>query len=270
MPYFLLVVEGAHDAAFLGSLLQRRGHRKVQLRSEVDSYWEKLIPTTFPANPKGRLDHVVRYPDIYESPDKNDTRSVAIMVAGGDSQLVREFQDALDILDIPQLRAAAIVSDANGIGVATRVAQIVAGLEHISDEGAKNLVPGFPLVLPRAPGFVEGNPRIGIHVFPDNVNAGTLETVLLECSVTSYSRYTQPAIDFVNSIDESCPPALAELQALRSGSGRHKAAAGIIGNLLFPGSALSVSIDRGSWLDPVTNAEIGLVSVRGFLDSLLL
>jgi hypothetical protein len=269
MIYFLLIVEGAHDAAFVGALLKQRGIKKVELRSKIDPYWEKLIPTKFPADPNGRLDHVVRYPDIYESDGQNNGRSVAIVVATGDTRLVPEFQVALEILDVLRLRAAAIVSDANGMGVAARIGQIVAGLEAVNDVETTNLIPGFPLTLPHAPGFAEGNPRIGLHVFPDNVNTGTLETVLLECAVTSYSRYRQPAMDFVNSVDYSCPPELAELRPLRGGSGRHKAAAGIIGNLLIPGSALSVSIDRCSWLDPVTNAEPGLVAAQGFIDSLL-
>ncbi len=270
MPYFLLVVEGAHDAMFFGVLLKQRGLTKVKLRADVDPYWEKLIPTTFPANPKGQMDHLVRYPDIYESPDTNNRRSVAIIVAGGDDQLVREFQDALEILDISQLKAAAIVSDANGIGVTARLEQIVAKLEAVSHEETRNFVPGFPLNLPHNPGFADGNPRIGIHVFPDNVNAGTLESVLLDCAATSYHRYRQPAIEFVNAIDQACPAVLPELQSLRGGSGRQKAAAGIIGNLLFPGSALSVSIEKGNWFDPVTNTEPGLVAARTFLDSLLL
>jgi len=267
MPYFLLVLEGAHDAAFFGTLLRYQGFERVKLRSEVDTFWEKLIPTQFPADPKGRLDHVVRYPDVYEFPGEN-RRSVAIIVSGGDSRLVPEFQVALEILDISRLRAAAIVSDANDIGVAARLAQILDGLTEVNTDGTDNAVPGFPLTLPHAPGFADGNPRIGIHILPDNVSAGTLETILLECAITSYPRYRQPAIDLVALINQSCPLDLAELQSLRRGAGPHKATVGIIGNLLFPGSALSVSVDRGSWLDPVTNTEVGLVAARRFLDSL--
>ncbi|HWZ44579.1 MAG TPA: hypothetical protein VNW97_13975 [Candidatus Saccharimonadales bacterium] len=64
MAYFLLVVEGVHDAAFFGLLLKQRQFSKVAFLSGIDAYWQKLIPTKFPANPQGRLDHVVSFPDI--------------------------------------------------------------------------------------------------------------------------------------------------------------------------------------------------------------
>jgi len=100
MPYFLLVVEGPHDAAFFGQLLRQRGLQKLRLRHEVDPYWEKLIPAKFPTDEAGRLDHVIKYPDIYESQANPEKKSVAIAVAGGDSKLISEFQSALEILDI--------------------------------------------------------------------------------------------------------------------------------------------------------------------------
>lgn len=269
MAYYLLVVEGAHDAAFFGRLLRQRNFNKINLLSDVDSYWKKLIPTQFPADTRGRLDHVVSFPDIYELTVRNQRASIAIQVAGGESKLVPEFQAALEILDITRIRAAAIVSDADDLGVTDRVARLLDGLNRINAESVRNSVAGFPLVLPANPGFAGGTPRVGIHVLPDNNALGTLETILLECAATSYPRYKQPAIDFVTLIDTTCPAGIPELEFLRRGSGRQKAAAGMIGNLLFPGFSLSVAIDRGSWLEPVVGAETGLVAANGFLDSML-
>jgi hypothetical protein len=269
MPYSLLVVEGAHDAAFFGQLLRQRTFRKIQMRDEVDPYWAKLIPTQFPADPAGRLDHVVKYPDIYESQAQGKNESVAILVANGDSRLIPEFQAALEILDVLQLRSASIVSDADDIGVPARLTQLLEGLAAVSTEGTKNSLPGFPLTLPNAPGLANGAPRIGIHIFPNNVNNGTLETILLDCASTSYSAYQKPAVDFVAQIDASQPAGTQELRALRRGAGRQKAAAGVLGNLLFPGYSLSVAVDRGSWLAPVKGNEVGLVAAQNFLDALL-
>jgi len=269
MPYSLLVVEGAHDAAFFGQLLKQRHFQKILMRNEVDPYWEKLIPTQFPANQAGRLDHVVSYPDIYESPAQGNKASVAILVANGDSRLIPEFQAALEILDVTQLLSAAIVSDAYDIGVPARITPLLEGLASISAEGIKNSLPGFPLTLPPAPGVANGVPRIGIHVFPNNVDNGTLETILLDCATTSYPAYRKPAVDFVAQMDASQPVGIQELRALRRGAGRQKAAAGVLGNLLFPGHSLSVAVDRGSWLAPVKGNEVGLVAAQNFLDQML-
>jgi hypothetical protein len=57
--------------------------------------------------------NVVRFPDIYESGPENGNISVAILVADGDSRLVSELRAVLEILDISQLQASAIVSDAD-------------------------------------------------------------------------------------------------------------------------------------------------------------
>jgi hypothetical protein len=269
MRYFLLVVEGAHDAAFFGLLLTQRHLRKVKFRSNVDPYWERLIPTQFPSNPKGKLDHVVRFPDIYTAGPEDGDISVAIVVAESDSKLVSELRAALEILDITQLRASAVVSDADNMGVNARVQQLLAELNQVNAEAVRDSVRGFPLTLPAAPGFANGAPRIGIHVLPDNNHAGTLETVLLDCAVTSYSSYRQPAIDFVEEIATSAPANLPELAPLRRGAGREKAAAGAIGNLLFPAASLAVAIERGNWLQPVLGTESGLIAARSFLDSLV-
>src|SRR5205809_5639975 len=157
MAYFLLVVEGPHDAAFFGQLLKQRGLRKVGLRREVDPYWEKLIPAKFPADPQGRLDHVIKYPDIYESQAGARQISVAIAVAGGDSKLISEYQSALEILDITRLRSAGIVSDADKSSAAERTAGLVNDLNKINTEGTGNSLPGFPLTLPQGPGVAKRN-----------------------------------------------------------------------------------------------------------------
>jgi hypothetical protein len=269
MPYDLLVVEGAHDAAFFGQLLKQRHFQKTLVRNQVDPYWDKLIPTQFPADPAGKLDHVVKYPDIYEFPAQGNKVSVAILVANGDSRLIPEFQAALEILDVTQLHSAAIVTDADDVGVPAKLTQLLEGLAAISTEGTRNSLPGFPLILPTAPGLANGVPRIGIHIFPNNVDNGTLESILLDCAATSYSAYQKPAVDFVTQIDASQPGGAQELRALRRGAGRQKAAAGVLGNLLFPGYSLSVAVDRGSWLAPVKGNEVGLIAAQNFLDAML-
>jgi hypothetical protein len=267
MRYFLLIVEGAHDAAFFGLLLGQRQLSKVKVRSEVDPYWGKLIPTQFPSNPNGKLNHVVRYPDIYAPETGNGDTSVAILVSDGDTKLVPEFRAALEILDISALQAAAIVSDADNMGVQARVDALLVDLNAANANAAGDSVPGFPVALPASHGFASGKPRIGIHVLPDNNQVGTLETILLDCAATSYPSYRQPAIDFVRGIDTSAPANRPELVPLRRGAGREKAAASVIGNVLFPTTSLAVAIERGSWLQPVLGTEPGLLAARNFLDS---
>jgi hypothetical protein len=85
MDYLLIVVEGPHDAAFVGILLRERGFGRTRLRTQVDPFWAPLIPTQFPSNPEGRLDHVVKFPDFYT---RGSAQSVAVAAAGGYDKLL--------------------------------------------------------------------------------------------------------------------------------------------------------------------------------------
>jgi hypothetical protein len=266
MDYFLVVVEGAHDAALVGKLLAERGFTKVRQVGQIDPIWAPLIPKVFPA--QGQLEHVVKYPDMYTSVTL--AQSVAVAAAGGFSQLLPELQASLDILAIADLKGIAILGDADGAPALDRFRQVGTALNSLNQRGVTNSIPGFPLALPTVTGmFAAGPPRLGVFILPDNVRTGTLETLLLECAVTSYAAYHQSAGDFVAQVDRVVAPGAPELRALRRANGREKAVAGAIGNVLFPGSNLSVAIERGSWLHPLTGAEPSIIAIRKFFADLL-
>jgi hypothetical protein len=270
MNYYLTVVEGAHDAALVGVLLKERGFERVQSRAKVDPFWGSLIPTQFPSNPQGRLDHVVKFPDFYENRTTNPEQSVAVAAAGGYDKLIVELQASLDALGASGLSGIAVVADADDVIPAQRFGEIQARLNKVSEEGETNKVDGFPLIVPAVPGFANGpNPRLGVYILPDNLKTGTLETLLLECATASYAPYHKPAVDFVSAIIASRPPDTPELRPLRSNSGGQKATANIIGNLLHPGCSLGTAIERGNWLQNLTGTEIGIELVRQFLGDML-
>jgi hypothetical protein len=270
MEYFLLVVEGAHDAALIGSILTARGFRKTELLRDVDHFWKALIPTKFPNNPQERLDHVMHFPDLYTN-RAGKGRSVAISVAGGYSRVMDEFQTGLNGLRrVQDLAGLAIVADADTVQPAVRFAEICERVAAVNNEGVENHRDGFPLALPAAAGEITAaRPRFGIYILPNNADPGTLENLLLECAASSYRPFFQPTIDFIDRIDAGHQngPELAEL---RKPNGKLKAAANILGNLLVhPGCSLSVAISRGAWFDGLEGTERGIQAVIRFLENLI-
>ncbi len=164
MAYHLIVVEGAHDAAFIGILLRERGLHQVRLRAEVDVFWTRLIPTQFPANLKGRLDRVVKFPDFY-SDSTIPPKSVAVAVAGGFDLLKQELQADLDTLDLTQLTGVAVIADADEVSPDQRLADLLRQLSEVNRDGSINQVDGFPLTLPNSAGVQNGpGPRVGVYV----------------------------------------------------------------------------------------------------------
>jgi hypothetical protein len=65
--YCYLLTEGAQDVALLIKLLRFEGVQQIQKRSQVDSFWDLLIPKTFPHNDE--LNKQVPVPKFLEGDD---------------------------------------------------------------------------------------------------------------------------------------------------------------------------------------------------------
>lgn len=268
MARSIAIVEGPHDAAFIGMELRRRGFQQVDKLDEVDEFWRDLIPKVFPAGL--RLEHVVRYPDIYSLPGTAD--SWAVVVAGGDARLLSELRATLEILDGSQLTGICVLADADDHPAAHRYSQLTNGLVALNNqhspggtESGTSGLPGFPLDIPAIGDVTKGKLRVGLYVLPDNNGSGTLDQLLLECAQTSFASIFQGSIDFVDATDVAVA-ADERFKGLRKPSGKKKAAAGVIGNVLFPGSSLSVAIDRGNWDQPLSGGEVSINAFRAFFE----
>ncbi|RZF64327.1 hypothetical protein EWE75_11235 [Sphingomonas populi] len=272
MQRFLVIVEGPHDASFLGVELRERGFKKVESLEDVDVFWRILIPKIFPSSNK--LTHVVAYPDIFRKAAVPE-QSCAIVVAGGDSRILSECRAVLETLDGSQLDGICLVADADDNSAEHRHIQLCRGLEALNvthgpggKEGGTSGLPGFPLPIPAFGAIGPGKPKVGLFVLPDNDRPGTLDTLLIECARTSFSAVVAHAETYVVAANAAVADD-GRFKALRKPSGQVKAMAGVIGNVLLPGSALSVAIDRGAWHNPRKGDEKSLNAFRAFLDAFL-
>ncbi|MGR6008841.1 DUF3226 domain-containing protein [Bacillus cereus] len=86
-----------------------------------------------------------------------------------------------------------------------------------------------------------GNPKVGIYVFPNNEETGTLEKVLLEGANQSYPELVKEATSYIDNIDD-------KYKKKWKPSDSQKVLVGCIANILKPGKANQVSIQDNDWI----------------------
>lgn len=273
MANHLLIVEGAHDAAFFGQLLATRGFAEVKTKAQVPDFWKQTIPNQFPVRPDGRLDRVMPYPEIYTRGGEGDV--VGIEVAEGDGAVLKALRNYLDQYEITDFASLSLVLDTDLEATeAERFAALQALIGPWNAKGLADERPGFPLGFPEvANTVVPGPPRVGVYLLPGQGAQGSLETILLACAEARDPDLHQRAQALITATDESENyPADADpdpLKALRRGSGRAKAQCGVIGNIFKPGASLAVSLREAAWLPTVETEIPALAQAAAFLDALL-
>ncbi len=268
MSSSLLVVEGAHDASFFGHLLAQHEYHLVRRLSDLPDRWSDLIPRRYPVDDQQTLDHVIRIPEIYLHGGGND---VGIINAGGERSLVDALRVALDRLGADTFFAIGLVLDADhDVDVAHRFSDIRLQLEQLNAAAVTEGAAGYPIPLPVAPGVViRGHPAVGVYVLPDNERQGTLETLLLECAAFDHPLAHRAASTMVKYLATRAGSHSATFGRLRSQAGGLKAQAGVIANILQPGTSLAVSLRRSKWLGSASMRCDAVVAADTFLKDLL-
>lgn len=257
-----LIVEGPHDAAFVGRFLKLADVSVVQSFSELDPFWQRLVPREFP--PDDDLLKRMPVPLFFSG----KTHSVAISIAKGDSRIAETLEETLAVADwdIHDLEGLGIILDADKQTPNQR-------FRKIRDEVRKRLQNlDITLPLPDDPGHVaEGaSPKTGIFVLPDNGIPGTLEDLLIQCSEKSYPRLLAAADCFIHDIvSDVAGYASSEKRDFFSPSGLNKATIGAIANVLRPGKAVQVSIQDNRWVTAHTLTLPELSDFNHFIRCLL-
>ncbi|WNG20641.1 DUF3226 domain-containing protein [Cystobacter fuscus] len=260
MHHVYFAVEGPHDLEFVGRFLKLHGLKRVQHKPRLTPFWTPLLPKSWPS-PPGSTDLLKRVPvPVFF---QNQHVSVAIDSVTGDSQLLSSTINTRGTVEQPGgeiLHSIGIVldSDQNESAMA-RFNTIAKGLN----------AERFPLAT--VPGqVVEGPPRLGIFVLPDNATAGTLEDLLIECAETQYPQLLASARIHVESVQSEVPPyEKSDLEDFLSPAGRRKAVVGSIGSILRPGKSIQISIQDNRWVDGDALALPRVKMFRAFVDALL-
>lgn len=257
MPvYGYVVVEGPHDVEVVGRLLKPFGLKRVQLLQKLDPFWRPLVPTKFPH--KDDLLARVPVPVFFQGP----THSIAVHGAGGDKRLVPTVQETREFLD---MSAAALT----GIGILLDADSQESPADRFARKASE--LASLALPAPPAPGVLtDTSPRYGIFVIPDNIGAGTVDDLLLDCASGAYPSLLAAARTLVGGIDPDAPAfSGSDMDDFKKPAGRRKATVGAIASILRPGKAVQTSIQDNRWLEGATLARTSLVPLRRFLHDLL-
>ncbi len=233
MQYSYLVVEGPHDLEFIGRLLRTRGLHRVRREEKLDALWHPLIPRRFP--PDGDLLKSVPVPAFFQNADY----SVAIHSVTGSHRLVPTVEETLRFPGFKSVEISSIglFLDADWQRpVADTFAQLKAEIQAI----------GLPSV--DAPGSVNYGPRrMGVFIFPDNYNPGTLENLLDDCAALIYGELREKAQQFTAAA-ETVQHVNADREEFDKPAGKMKVTMGCIANFLRPAKAIQNSIADNRWV----------------------
>ena len=248
--YALIGVEGNHDQAFLGRVLEKLLGFKIfkGKESDLDALWRKFVPK-YPAR-GGMLYKRLDMPSVLHTEDV----SVAIYAGGGDN-LIQNLVAKLSDIDYSALLAFGIVADADNDSP-----------DKVGDTycaGFRELFPNFP----NNPGVcIESSPRLGLYVLPDNSNQGVLDTLICKCGESVYPEFMKRARAYIAQFSEE------EIQEIGwKPFDKEKAIVATVASVLKPGGTNTVTISQNDWICSQTSETVPeLNSIVSFLKNLLM
>lgn len=232
----LLIVEGPHDAEFVGKLLKAAGYNRVTQAALLPNEWTRLIPPTFP-----KLGRGINQP--HEVPQFRMSASgeiVTTLIAGGDTRLAEGFEASFIALGRMPAAVGFVLDDDRQPNPHKRFDDLILSVQQVMAAAT----PAFP----GAPGStIPGPPRTGVFVLPDNQVAGTLEDVLLQAGQIAYPNLLARATTFVADVDRS-ELTDEDLEEGNKNAGPQKQRVAAVAAILKPTRALATSLQDNRWL----------------------
>jgi len=121
---------------------------------------------------------------------------------------------------------------------------------------------------PHAGVITAGPPRLGAFVLPDNVQAGTLEDLLLDVAPQVYPGLLTTARSHVAAALNDAGLRNDDLKDLKKPAGENKAVIGAMASILRPGKAVQVSLQDNRWLKGAALLSPRIKAVQDFLKQL--
>lgn len=262
-----LLVEGPHDAEFMGRLLRERGFAPRIKLSAIPHRFHDLFPAKYPATEETPLIERHPVPGFYQNADQ-----WLIMLVGGGSKSSTTLAAALR-----SARIAEFTPDAIGVFIdQDQDATPEEARSRFIDEFEKEEDLPVMLDLNIEPGtVVQGLPRVGLFVLPDNRNTGALEDLLLDCGEENNKALKHKALAFRDDALANAQLTADDLNEYgKPGGPKHiskskKAWVGAMGAILVPAAAIQNSIRKNRWLEGAALNLPRIKAVTKFLDELI-
>jgi hypothetical protein len=231
----ILIVEGPHDQAAAERILGLFGYNPINHKERVSECFNRLIPTSYPFK-----EDYINLGDPTPRFRSKGCSHVAIITAGGDSQIVPAFYkiENIDVAHWENIKFIGVLLDSDSTPVSKRKSDLIKGIKR-----DKNL--NFLDYSKLEDGYITayGNRiRFDIYAFPDDRNTGSLEDVLIEGAVFRYPTLLTVAEDYIKNIPD---PYKTELD--KKNTGCKKALIGVMANVFKPGKANQISIQENDW-----------------------
>lgn len=264
--YCYFVTEGPQDVEFLIRLLKPNGLERVTKLTSLNDFWKPLVPRSFPI--QDDLRKRVPVPEFLQSQDQE--LSIALHSATGINNLAKTLEGTLGIIPPPEFFGIGFILDAD------KQEEPQKRFQELQREVQQKLSElSISLPFPAQAGDVtEESPRFGVFIMPDNVNTGTLETILTQCAEVNYPKLLELAKNYISSIDsdfnERENQAIdknkkKDLEEFNKQFGHSKATISAITSILKPGKTLQVSLQDNRWIDEKSMELNDVKFIRDFL-----
>ncbi|QOY36489.1 DUF3226 domain-containing protein [Anaerobacillus isosaccharinicus] len=245
MKYFYFVVEGPHDVAAIGRLLKLFNLNLIRDMDDLDPFWKRIIPNKFPF--QGDLLKRMPVPFFYQS----NEYSIAIQSAGGETEIFSAIDVTLGNINVSELIGVGVFCDADKYIANEKFNKVKDALINIEEEKFSKAFEEARLgkVL-----ITSAKVKVGIYVFPNNADFGTLENLLVQAAEIEYPDLCKHALAYIETVDHVYKKKWKSADEL-------KAIVGCISNVLKPGKANQVSIQDNNWIceNTIKNSDINLL-----------
>lgn len=218
--------------------------------TEVDGFWNRMIPRTYPH--QDDLLKRVPVPTFYQ----NDNLSVAIYSAGGEENIPIAFDSLVNVM-VEGLSGVAVFFDSDEKMPEEKFNEMHQKLQLKIESDFLPIIEGVAFNQVK-----EAPIKCGLFVFPNNHEKGTLENLLLEGGNIAYLEFLIPAQRYLESIPSLHTEKWNEAK-------KSKALFGVMANVLKPGSANQVTIQRDNWISKETIKQTNQEKIKGFLVQLM-
>jgi hypothetical protein len=248
--YCYIVAEGPHDIEFLIQLLKSYGLKRITRLTKVDSFWKKLVPTTFPIN-----DDLMKRVPVPAFLQNNEV-SVALHSANGITNISKTIEESFASILSSQIFGVGIFLDADDTQSPKQ------RFELMTSELSNRNLP-FPDVLGEV---VQSSPRCEVFIAPNNRDEGTLENLLLECANKNYPDLLNLATSYITAINAG-QLTDKDVEEFKKPAGQNKAIISSISSILKPSKSLQVTLQDNRWIDENTMALDSIRGVKKFLEN---
>ena len=275
MKYSFIATEGIQDVAFISKILKELGFVRERyirilgnpLREDadvkpdqqilVDEFWLKLLPKPGSVGMYGDFTRGVQLPWFWNN-EKMDI-AVAVQGLGGLPRFFDCLRDNFNCISPTELFSIGIILDADSNKTPTETFN-----EFILD--IKKKVPSVSNV-PDTLGVIAGNnPKVGLFIFPNNVDMGTVEDLLLDCAAEVYPNVKKHIENFIDNESEWFRDLEGkENKELQKPAGKQKLAVAGISSVMKPGRAVQNTIEDFRWL---CNDTMEIDRIKQFVDFL--